>query len=90
MDGSHFDTLARSIAQSGTRRRLVSLLLALPLGGVLAIAGEDGAGRSRAPASIGCSGAPSSGTASSATSAVGTTITGGGSGGGNGGWWGRK
>ena len=41
MDGSHFDTLARAIAQSGTRRRLVSLLLALPLGGVLAIVGEE-------------------------------------------------
>ena len=34
--------LARAIAQSGSRRRLVSLLLALPLGGVLAIAAEAG------------------------------------------------
>jgi hypothetical protein len=42
MDGSRFDTLARAIAQSGSRRRLVSLLLALPLGGVLAIADEQG------------------------------------------------
>ena len=42
MDGSRFDTLARAIAQSGSRRRLVSLLLALPLGGVLAIAAEAG------------------------------------------------
>ena len=42
MDGSHFDTLARTIAHSGTRRRLVSLLLALPLGGVLVIAAEAG------------------------------------------------
>ena len=42
MDGSHFDTLARSFAHSGTRRRLVCLLLALPLGGVLAIAAEAG------------------------------------------------
>jgi hypothetical protein len=42
MDGSRFDTLARAVAQSGTRRRLVGLLLALPLGGVLAIADEAG------------------------------------------------
>ena len=47
MDGSRFDTLARAIAQSGTRRRLVSLLLALPLGGVLATRGEDEAAAER-------------------------------------------
>ena len=41
MDGSRFDTLARAIAQSGTRRRVVSLLLALPLGGVLAVVGTE-------------------------------------------------
>ena len=42
MDGSRFDTLTRAIAQRGTRRRLVSLLLTLPLGGVLAVADEAG------------------------------------------------
>ena len=47
MDGSRFDILARAIAQSGTRRRLVSLLLALPLGGVLASAAEDAAAAER-------------------------------------------
>jgi hypothetical protein len=41
MDGSDFDTLARSFAHSGTRRRLVNLLLALPLGGVLTTLGGD-------------------------------------------------
>jgi hypothetical protein len=42
MDGSRFDTLARAIAERGTRRQLVSLLLTLPLGGVLAVADEAG------------------------------------------------
>jgi hypothetical protein len=42
MDESRFDTLARAIAQSGTRRRLVRLLLTLLLGGVLAVADEVG------------------------------------------------
>ena len=42
MDESRFDTLARAVAQSGTRRRLVRLLLALPLGGLLAVADEAG------------------------------------------------
>jgi hypothetical protein len=40
MDGSCFDTLAGAVAPAGTRRRLVTLLAALPLGGVLAIADE--------------------------------------------------
>jgi hypothetical protein len=35
MDSSTFDTIARAIAQRGTRRSLVALLAALPLGGVL-------------------------------------------------------
>jgi hypothetical protein len=49
MDGSHFDTLARAIAQGGTRRRLVSLLLALPLGGVLTPLGEEEAAAQQSP-----------------------------------------
>jgi hypothetical protein len=43
MDGSRFDTLARVLAPAGTRRRLVTLLAVLPLGGVLAVGGEESA-----------------------------------------------
>ena len=35
MDSVHFDTLAKSLAQPGTRRTLVRLLLGLPLAGSL-------------------------------------------------------
>jgi hypothetical protein len=35
MDPSTFDTLTRAIAHTGTRRRLVALLAALPLDGLL-------------------------------------------------------
>jgi hypothetical protein len=49
MDGSRFDTLARAIAHSGTRRRLVSLLLALPLGGVLPTLSEEEAAAQQRP-----------------------------------------
>jgi hypothetical protein len=48
MDGSQFDTLARAIAQSGSRRRLLARLIAsLPVVGVLAVvgAGESAAER---------------------------------------------
>jgi hypothetical protein len=38
MDGTHFDTLVRSFARSGTRRRL---LTGLPLLGALTAVGED-------------------------------------------------
>jgi hypothetical protein len=41
MDSSTFDTLARAIAQSGTRRRLVALLAMLPLGGLLTDLAQD-------------------------------------------------
>jgi hypothetical protein len=41
MDGSHVDTLARAIAQRGTRRWLVRLVATLPLGGVLITRGAD-------------------------------------------------
>ena len=47
MDGSHFDTLARAFATSGTRRRLVALLAALSLGAVLTTLGEDAAAAER-------------------------------------------
>ena len=41
MDGSRFDTLARSIATSGTRRRLLSRLLGgVVLGAPLALLGQ--------------------------------------------------
>jgi hypothetical protein len=49
MDGSHFDTLARSFAQTGTRRRLLTLLAALPLGGVLTTRGQDKAAAQQRP-----------------------------------------
>jgi hypothetical protein len=49
MDGSHFDILVRTIAHSGTRRRLVSLLAALPLGGVLPTLGEEEAAAQQRP-----------------------------------------
>ena len=42
MDPSAFDTIARAIAHSGTRRRLVALLVTLPLGGLLTnLAGDE-------------------------------------------------
>jgi hypothetical protein len=41
IEGSRFDALARAFAQTGPRRRLVTLLAALPLGGVLAGVGEE-------------------------------------------------
>jgi hypothetical protein len=44
MDGSHFDTLTRAIAQRGSRRWLVRLVALLPLGGALTTIGEDEAG----------------------------------------------
>ena len=44
MDPSAFDTLVRSIARSGTRRRL---LAGLPLLGTLAVVGEDEAAAQR-------------------------------------------
>jgi hypothetical protein len=47
MDESRFDTLARAIATSGTRRRLVTLLAALPLGAALATLSEDEAAAQR-------------------------------------------
>jgi len=41
MDGSHFDTLARSIAYGGTRRRLMTRLLGgVVLGAPLALLGQ--------------------------------------------------
>jgi len=41
MDGSHFDTLARSIAYGGTRRRLmIRLLGGVVLGAPLALLGQ--------------------------------------------------
>ena len=49
MDPSGIDTLARAIAQCGTRRRLVSLLAALPLGGVLTTLGEDEVAAQQSP-----------------------------------------
>jgi hypothetical protein len=47
MDGSDFDTLTRAIAQSGTRRRLLALLAALPLGGLLTDLAQDDAAAER-------------------------------------------
>ena len=44
-DPSAFDTLARAFATSGTRRRLVTLLAALPLGGALTTGEEAAAQR---------------------------------------------
>jgi hypothetical protein len=41
MDGSQFDTLARAFATTGTRRWLVRLVAALPLGGALSTLGQD-------------------------------------------------
>ena len=47
MDAARFDRLARSLATRGTRRRVLSVLSALPLGGVLTalLAAEAGAER---------------------------------------------
>ena len=42
MDESRFATLARAVPRAGTRRRLVTPLAALPLGGLLAVADEAG------------------------------------------------
>jgi len=67
MDGSHFDTLARSIAYGGTRRRLmIRLLGGVVLGAPLALLGQGdstakgknghgkkGGGRGRAPTAMG-------------------------------------
>ena len=47
MDGSDFDMLTRAIAQRGTRRRLVALLAALPLGGLLRDLAQDDAAAER-------------------------------------------
>ena len=47
MDGSHFDTLARAIAQRGTRRWLVRLVATLPLGGGLTTLSADEAAAER-------------------------------------------
>ena len=41
MDPTRFDALARAFAAEGTRRRLLTLLAALPLGGVLALDADD-------------------------------------------------
>ena len=41
MDASHFDRLSRAVAATGTRRRLVVLLTAWPLAGLLARPGEE-------------------------------------------------
>jgi hypothetical protein len=41
MDPIAFDTLTRAIARTGTRRRLVALLAALPLGGLLTDLAQD-------------------------------------------------
>ena len=41
MDPTRFDTLTRSFATAGTRRRLLAILTALPLGGLLLGVGED-------------------------------------------------
>jgi hypothetical protein len=62
MDGSHFDTLARSIAYGGTRRRLmIRLLGGVVLGAPLALLGQGdhaakgkkGAAGGRAPTAMG-------------------------------------
>ena len=47
MDPSAFDTVARAIAQTGTRRWLVRLVATLPLGGVLTTIGADEAAAER-------------------------------------------
>jgi hypothetical protein len=47
MDGSQFDTLARAFATTGTRRWLVRLVAALPLGGALTTLGQDEAAAER-------------------------------------------
>jgi hypothetical protein len=47
MDPSAFDTLARGIAHTGTRRSLVALLAALPLGGLLSGMAQDEAAAER-------------------------------------------
>ena len=47
MDPSAFDTLVRSFATSGTRRWLVRLMAALPLGGALSTLGQDEAAAER-------------------------------------------
>lgn len=41
MDPTAFDTLSRAFVRAGTRRRLVTLLAALPLGGVLTTLSDD-------------------------------------------------
>ena len=47
MDPTTFDTLARSIAQTGTRRWLLARLAAVPLVGVLAVGGAEDVGAER-------------------------------------------
>src|SRR5215207_7437574 len=47
MDASAFDTLAHAVATTGTRRRLMTLLAALPLGGALTIRGAEEAAAER-------------------------------------------
>ena len=47
MDPTRFDTLTRAIAQSGTRRRLLALLAALPLSSMLTGLAADDAGAER-------------------------------------------
>jgi hypothetical protein len=47
MDPSAFDTLAHAVATTGTRRRLMTLLAALPLGGALTIRGAEEAAAER-------------------------------------------
>ena len=47
MDPTAFDALARSFASSSTRRRLLALLAALPLGGVLSTLSDDEAAAER-------------------------------------------
>jgi hypothetical protein len=48
-DPSAFDTLARSFATRGSRRRLVTLLAALPLVGALTTLSEDEAAAQQRP-----------------------------------------
>jgi hypothetical protein len=47
MDPSTFDTLARAIAQTGTRRGLVRLVASLPVVGILAVVAEQESGAER-------------------------------------------